>query len=177
MATARRAAGVSPGHGEPDACPSDEQIALLRQWDALQAGMRRFNELVLEDVHRATGLAPSSFQVLWFLLTAPEQTAQMSLLSRTLGFSTAGTTKVADRLAEAGLVERRPHAVDRRVTLARLTAQGRAAATRAALTLADTLQERLVASLGQESLEALAAQVSRIDPEPFESYAVPKHPQ
>ncbi|GAA3756827.1 MarR family winged helix-turn-helix transcriptional regulator [Streptomyces tremellae] len=164
MAAAREAGAVVADGGGAALCPSDGQIALLRQWDGIQSGLRRLSERVLDDVQRATGLAPSSFQVLWFLLTAPEQTAQMSQLSRTLGFTTAGTTKVADRLCEAGLMERRPHAADRRVTLACLTPAGRATATKASLTLADALQERVLSLLGPGGLEALAASVARVDP-------------
>ena len=48
----------------------------------------------------------------------------MSQLSAVLGFSTAGTTKVADRLAEAGMIERGPSAADRRVILVTLTEHG-----------------------------------------------------
>ncbi|WP_328296462.1 MarR family transcriptional regulator [Streptomyces sp. NBC_00435] len=163
---AAKAAGDSPkGEESAAACPSDGQVALLRQWDSLQSGLRRLSERVLKDVDHATGLAPSSFQVLWFLLTAPGQAAPMSELSRTLGFTTAGTTKVADRLCEAGLMERLPHPTDRRVTLAALTPQGRATATRAALTLADALQERISTTLGLDGLKALADFATRIDPE------------
>ncbi|WP_078876900.1 MarR family transcriptional regulator [Streptomyces sp. 150FB] len=169
---ASQEAGCAPAEdGGAGVCPSDEQIALLRQWDSLRSGVRRLSEQVLEDVHQATGLAPSSFQVLWFLLTAPEQTAQMSELSRTLGFTTAGTTKVADRLCEAGLMERRPQPTDRRVILAGLTPQGRTTATKAALTLADALHERVVASLGLGGLGALAEFATLVDPEPSQHQA------
>ncbi|MFE9253176.1 MarR family winged helix-turn-helix transcriptional regulator [Streptomyces sp. NPDC007088] len=165
MAGSARAKAAPAGQDEAASCPSEEQVELLRQWDGVQSGLRRLNEQVLEDVHRATGLAPSSFQVLWFLLNAPEKSAPMGQLSRTLGFTTAGTTKVADRLSEAGLMERRPHAVDRRVTLACLTGRGRATATKAALTLADALQERVAGPLGPGGLGVLAEHVTRVDPE------------
>ncbi|MGW6746145.1 MarR family winged helix-turn-helix transcriptional regulator [Streptomyces sp. NPDC055025] len=162
---ANAAEGASAEGDGAGVCPSDEQVALLRQWDSLQSGLRRLSEQVLKDVHHSTGLAPSSFQVLWFLLLAPGQAAPMSELSRTLGFTTAGTTKVADRLCEAGLMERRPHPTDRRVTRAALTPQGRTTATKAALTLADALQERVITTLGLDGLESLADFATLIDPE------------
>ncbi|WP_063775789.1 MarR family winged helix-turn-helix transcriptional regulator [Streptomyces odonnellii] len=162
---ANAAGGASAEGDDAGVCPSDEQVALLRQWDSLQSGLRRLSEQVLKDVHHSTGLAPSSFQVLWFLLLAPGQAAPMSELSRTLGFTTAGTTKVADRLCEAGLMERRPHPTDRRVTRAALTPQGRTTATKAALTLADALQERVITAMGLDGLQTLADFATRVDPE------------
>jgi DNA-binding MarR family transcriptional regulator len=45
--------------------------------------------------------------------------------------SSGGITKRLDRLAEAGLIERRPDPADRRGTLVRLTRKGRSAIDRA----------------------------------------------
>jgi DNA-binding MarR family transcriptional regulator len=90
----------------------------------------------------------------------------MNQLSDTLNFTTAGTTNVADRLASAGLLERRPAPADRRVTLAVLTDKGRQTATTAALILADTLQERVIAPLGTDALAKLADTVGSLAPGP-----------
>jgi DNA-binding MarR family transcriptional regulator len=122
---------------------------------------------LLRDVETETGLAPSSFQVLWFLLTTPGHAAPMNQLANTLNFSTtAGTTNVADRLAGAGLLERRPAPADRRVTLAVLTDKGQQTATAATLTLADMLQERVIAPLGTDALAKLADTVGSLAPGP-----------
>ncbi|MER7789549.1 MarR family transcriptional regulator [Streptomyces sp. NPDC097640] len=147
-------------------CPTPEDLALLEQWDVLQSGMRRLTDQLLDDVETTTDLAPSSFRALWFLLTAPEHAAPMNQLAATLGFTTAGTTKVADRLAEAGLLERHPSPCDRRVTLARLTEPGLAAAVTAALTLADALRKRVVGPLGAQSFASLVDGVGTVDPTP-----------
>jgi DNA-binding MarR family transcriptional regulator len=137
-------------------CPTPHELALLQQWNDLQSGFRRLTDQLLCDVLNITGLAPSSFQVLWFLLTIPGQSAPMNQLAETLGFTTAGTTKVADRLTEAGLLERRPQQADRRVILAALTENGRQTATTAARTFARALQERVVGPLGEEQFTSLA---------------------
>jgi DNA-binding MarR family transcriptional regulator len=137
-------------------CPTPQELALLRQWNALQSGFRRLTDQLLCDVGNSTGLAPSSFQVLWFLLTTPGLSAPMNQLTETLGFTTAGTTKVADRLAEAGLLERRPQPTDRRVILAALTEDGRQIAITAARTFAQALQERVIGPLGEEKFASLA---------------------
>jgi DNA-binding MarR family transcriptional regulator len=149
-----------------DSCPSPQQLALLEQWNALQSSFRRLTDQLLRDVETETGLGPSSFQVLWFLLTTPGHSAPMNQLANTLNFTTAGTTNVADRLAGAGLLERRPAPADRRVTLAVLTDKGQQAATTAALTLADTLQARVIAPLGPDALAKLVDTVCSLAPDP-----------
>jgi DNA-binding MarR family transcriptional regulator len=137
-------------------CPTPQELALLRQWNALQSGLRRLTDQLWCDVADSTGLAPSSFQVLWFLLTTPGRSAPMNQLTETLGFTTAGTTKVADRLAEAGLLERRPQPTDRRVILAALTDHGHQIAVTAARTFAQALQEHVIGPLGEETFASLA---------------------
>jgi DNA-binding MarR family transcriptional regulator len=157
--------GTGPLNGT-DACPSAADIALLKQWDILQSGFRRFTDQLLADVEARAAVPPSSFQVLWFLLTVPGRTARMHELAQTLGFSTAGTTKVADRLADAGLIERCSSPADRRVILATLTGPGIEVATTAALALADALRARVVGPLGAGHLESLSAAVGSLDPHP-----------
>jgi DNA-binding MarR family transcriptional regulator len=90
----------------------------------------------------------------------------MNQLANTLNFTTAGTTNLADRLVDAGLLERRPLPADRRVTLAVLTEKGQQTATTAARTLADTLQERVIAPLGPDALAKLAHTVGSLAPGP-----------
>jgi DNA-binding MarR family transcriptional regulator len=67
-------------------------------------------------------------------------------LMRATMLSSGGMTKRLDRLAKAGLVERRPDPGDRRGTLVRLTPRGREAID-AALESHLTAEERLLASL------------------------------
>lgn len=151
---------------EPGSCPTPQQLALLAQWNALQSSFRRLTDHLLCDVEAETGLAPSSFHVLWFLLTVPGHAAPMNQLTTTLNFTTAGTTSLVDRLAGAGLVERRAAPADRRVTLAGLTDQGRQTATVAARRFADALQERVIGPLGPGALANLADTVGSLAPGP-----------
>jgi DNA-binding MarR family transcriptional regulator len=145
-------------------CPTPQELALLEQWNALQLGFRRLTDQLSCDLGNSTGLAPSSFQVLWFLLTTPGRCAPMNQLTQTLGFTTAGTTKVADRLAEAGLLERRPQPTDRRVTLAALTDDGHQIAITAARTFAQALQERVIGPLSEERFASLADAIGGLHP-------------
>lgn len=148
-----------------EGCPSSEDLALLQQWNQLHGAFRRLNGRLLDDVEASSGVSPSAFQALWYLVGSPEHTAKMSQLSAILGFSTAGTTKVADRLAEAGLIERSPSVADRRVILVTLTARGLEVAGAAIHTFLGALRERAVEPLGEGGFAALVRSVAGLDPE------------
>lgn len=137
----------------PDADASDED--LLRAWFQLYSGMQNVTAALLAAVEHSGGLTGPEFHVLFHLRSQPERSSQMSCLSRLLGFSTAGTTKLVDRLAAMSLIERRTSPSDRRVILAELTEAGEQAATRAAGILADTLRDRVLGRLGEQRVTAL----------------------
>jgi DNA-binding MarR family transcriptional regulator len=147
-------------HPGPDA----DELALLTRWHALHTGVRRLTDDMLAVVEAEQELAPSSFQALMFLAAAPGRTAPMNQLSAALGFSTAGTTKLVDRLEGAGLVERRPCAADRRVVHTALTPAGTGAVRAAAALLARTLRARVVEPLGEDAFRCLADTVGSLDP-------------
>ena len=157
--------GTAPDAEREQACISSQDSALLCQWHRFHGAFRRLTDRLLDDVEAGTGLAPSAFQALGYLARGPECTTKMSQLSANLGFSTAGTTKVADRLAEAGLIERTPSAVDRRVILVTLTPRGRQVAAEAISTFLAALRERVVEPLGEDGFAALVESVSGLDPE------------
>jgi len=149
-------------------CPNDpedhRQLAVIMEWRSLQSGVERLTDSLYTEVELRNGLAPSSFQALLFLMTVPGQAAPMNQLSQALGFSTAGTTKVVDRLADAGLVERRPSGSDRRVTFTALTAEGAERALAASRSLAEALRTRVVEPLGEGVFTSLVAAVRSLDP-------------
>jgi len=86
----------------------------------------------LADTALAGRLADHGLQPGWFDLLAPLRRAgepyelNPTQLMRATMLSSGGVTKRLDRLAEAGLVERRPDPSDRRGTLVRLTPKGKA---------------------------------------------------
>jgi DNA-binding MarR family transcriptional regulator len=95
----------------------------------------------------AIGLQPGWSDILAALRRAgpPSELNPTQLMRATL-LTSGGTTKRLDRLAEAGLVERRPDPNDRRGILVRLTRKGRALIDRAMpIHLAN--QDRLLAGL------------------------------
>lgn len=81
----------------------------------------------LDDTHARSGLAGESFDVLASLRRSgrPYQLSPTQLYREMMLTSGAMTNRI-DRLEEAGLVSRRPDPQDRRGTLVRLTAKGKA---------------------------------------------------
>jgi DNA-binding MarR family transcriptional regulator len=86
----------------------------------------------LADATLSEGLVQHGLQSGWFDLLAamrragrPYELTPTELMHATM-LSSGGITKRLDRLAEAGLLERRPDPSDRRGTLVRLTRSGKA---------------------------------------------------
>jgi len=129
-----------------EAQPLDHIDRILEQWrverpdlDVAALGTlgRLFRAALLADMELAKGLAGFGLQRGWFDLLAalrragePCQLNPTELMRATL-LSSGGVTKRLDRLAEAGLVRRRPDPNDRRGTLVRLTRKGKAVIDRA----------------------------------------------
>ena len=144
---------------------STETAGLLQQWTAAQTGFHRLTVRLAEEVTRRTGLPASSVQVLLLLLQSPPWHSEpMTLLARHLEFSTAGNTKVTDRHAGAGLIERSPCQNDRRVVRATLTPAGLEAAHQAAGILVEAVRREVVGKLGEDDFGRLTALAAAVDP-------------
>ncbi len=118
----------------------DHIDVILAQWrrerpdlDTHALGLlgRLFRSAHLADAALAEGLRGHDLQSGWFdLLAALRRTGNPyelnpTQLMRATMLSSGGMTKRLDRLAEAGLIERRPDPHDRRGTLVRLTRHGK----------------------------------------------------
>ena len=121
---------------------------------------RLLRTATLADAALADGLREHELQAGWFELLAALRRAgrqyelnPTQLMSATM-LSSGGMTKRLDRLAEAGLLERRPDSADRRGVLVRLTPRGKAVIDKA---LDDHVanEERLLRSLGASDRRTL----------------------
>lgn len=120
--------------------PEDHVERLLEQWrrerpdvDVTALGLvgRLFRVTQLADRALEEGLATHDLQPGWFDVLAALRRAggpyelSPGRLMRALMLSSAGMTKRLDRMAAAGLVERRPDPGDRRGVLVRLRPRGK----------------------------------------------------
>ena len=126
--------------------PSDHVDEILAQWRYERPDLnvaplgpvgRLFRVSQLADAELAKKLAGHGLQPGWFDLLAalrragPPYELNPTHLMQTTLLSSGGMTKRLDRLAEAGLVERRDDPTDRRGTRVRLTRPGKAVIDRA----------------------------------------------
>ena len=103
------------------------------------------------------------FSVLHLLLNSVEHRLPMTSLARELSITTGGFTKLADRMAREGLIDRRGSSGDRRVVYATLTADGLLSAQKCEAQYREGLREHVADALTPSLLAALiegAAQLS-----------------
>jgi DNA-binding MarR family transcriptional regulator len=147
----------------------DHIDAILAQWrrerpdlDVRPLGVlgRLFRVAQLADSALSQGVSQYGLQPGWFDLLAALRRAgspyelNPTELTRATMLSSGGMTKRLDRMAEAGLVERRPDPSDRRGTLVGLTKKGRSVVDEAiAAHLAN--EERVLQSLSPADRRAL----------------------
>jgi len=124
----------------------DLNVRALGLFGRLFRAVQLANAPLTQDLARH-GLQPGWFDLLAALRRAgaPYELNPTQLMHTTM-LSSGGMTKRLDRMAEAGLVERRPDPTDRRGTLVRLTRRGKPVIDRAIETHVAN-EERLLRSL------------------------------
>jgi DNA-binding MarR family transcriptional regulator len=140
--------------------PSSEE--LVESWTTIVLAYTHLSRVLTAKVEQATGMPGRSFDVLVRLLRAGDQPVSLTKLTRTISFSSGGFTKLADRLEQAGLIQRQPSPTDRRVTNAVLTPAGRAQAEKALAVFVTELRELVVPRLGADGLGVLAGYMERL---------------
>lgn len=108
------------------------------------------------------GISLPYFSVLTLLLDADEHRLPMSRIARDLSMTSGGFTKLADRMARDGLIDRRGSSGDRRVVFAALTDDGLALAQKADGAYRAFLRDEVLGVVSLNDLSALAAIASRL---------------
>lgn len=129
---------------------SDDDLA--SQWREIQSSTARLHRLLEADLE-AAGVPAQWYPALELLLRAPENRLPMSTLARELTMTSGGFSKLADRMAADGLIDRRGTTDDRRVVHATLTDVGLELAGKAHSVYVTALRRRL----GAEDAHALGA--------------------
>jgi len=128
---------------------------VAQTWDLVLEGVSATQQRLLAKIER-DGLPGQWFDVLRLLLTAEGHRQPMSALAKHLQMTAGGFTKLADRMARDGLIDRRNSSADRRVVYAALTSKGVKLAKDSATLYRAALAEHLVGVLPARSLAQLA---------------------
>lgn len=97
--------------------------AVLR-WGLVMETTALVNSALGREMETEAGISLRWFEVLLRLARAPHAQMRMTDLATAVSFTSGGFTRLADRLAEADLIERRSCPTDRRGALAVLTTHG-----------------------------------------------------
>jgi DNA-binding MarR family transcriptional regulator len=143
------------------ACPSgDERVKLFALLLETNARMSRTLSVQLEE---GCELPLPWFEVLVQLRQAPEGRLKMNQIADAIVHSTGGTTRLIDRLEEAGFVERQLCPSDRRAIHVAITERGNAKLDRAFDVHLAYLEQNLTARLSGEERATLASLLTKLN--------------
>jgi DNA-binding MarR family transcriptional regulator len=98
----------------------DEELV----WHSLMRLVFTLRRAVDEDLQRSCGLSSTEYSVLMHLSESPDRQLRMCDLAERTSLSPSRISRIVDRMARGGLVERRPGSGDGRNTFAALTRTG-----------------------------------------------------
>jgi DNA-binding MarR family transcriptional regulator len=134
----------------------------VSQWGLVIEGFHITNTKLHKAIVEAFSLDAAESETLLRLTRSPDSKMPMAALARETAFSTGGFTKIADRLARRGLVERKPCADDRRVVFLTLTGSGSELADRLQLFVAGIVQEIYIDVLGANKATMVAEALAEL---------------
>ncbi len=140
----------------PSADGPDDDLAA--SWDLIRDGVAATQRRILAEIEK-DGLPGQWFEVLRLLLGTSEHRMAMSALARDLAMTAGGFTKLADRMAREGLIDRRNSSGDRRIVYATLTPKGLRQAKSSAALYQAGLREHVLGVLSPSRLTELTAAV------------------
>ena len=144
-----------------DADPDDTSAA--DDWVLVARVVAAAQRRALDKIE-ASGLPSQDFAALQLLLRSPNHRLSMSRIARDLSMTTGGLTKLVDRLASTGLIDRRGTSTDRRRRFAGLTPAGLDLARQAAADYQAAVCTYIVNVIGTEQLAAIADTLRPLDP-------------
>jgi DNA-binding MarR family transcriptional regulator len=129
---------------------------LIRAWTALGRGVSAAQHSLSVRAEQA-GISAPFVPVLLLLLEADDHRMPMSRIAKDLAMTSGGFTKLADRMARDGLIDRRGSSGDRRVVFAALTDKGEAVGRQAGDIYAEFLREAVLVAVSDAELRSMAA--------------------
>lgn len=134
----------------------------LRAWRGLLRAHAALTKALGADLEREHGLPLTSYEVLMNLHDAPGRRMRMSELACCVILSRSGLTRLVDRLAREGLLEREACDDDARGAFAVLTDEGCARVEAARRTHLAGVRSRFLQRLSADEQEALGAVWERV---------------
>lgn len=131
---------------------SDDE--LVTHWDLVLSATSTAHRRVLRRIEDS-GVPGPWFAVLHRLLRADDNRLPMSRLAKDLSITSGGFTKLADRMAREGLIDRRGSSGDRRVVYATLTPTGLEMAKRLVADYQSAVREHVGAVLTTAQFDGL----------------------
>ncbi len=138
---------------------SNEDLVAL--WQNVSSGVTAVERRIDQRLNDA-GVPAQWFGVLRILHAAEGHQLPMNALAREASMTSGGFTKMADRMAREGLIDRRGSAHDRRVVNATLTEEGLRVATHALGVYLDALRDCVLGTVSVDGLTSVAATLSRL---------------
>ena len=129
----------------------------LGAWRGLLRAHAEITRELDADLTSEHGLSLSSYEVLLYLADAPEGRLRMSELAESVLLSRSGLTRLVDRLAREGLIERVRCDADARGWFAQVTPAGRELFASARSTHLDGVRARFLERYSRAELRQLAA--------------------
>lgn len=143
------------------ACPSgDERVVLFGL--LLETNARLSKSLGVE-LEATCGLPLAWFEVLLQLRKSPEGRLKMNQIADAIVHSSGGTTRLIDRIEEAGYVDRQHCPSDRRAIHVAISAKGNAKLDEALNVHLDYLEDNLTARLSTTERETLTALLKKLN--------------
>lgn len=132
-------------------------------WQALLAAHARITERLDRDLNSQVDMGLAEFEVLDHLSRADNLTIRMNELAALVRLSPSGLTRRFDTLVRRGLVVRETCDADRRGINARLTSQGLARHSEAAVVHRRGVEQYVTANLDPHELECVTDALARLD--------------
>ncbi|MDE3064298.1 MAG: MarR family transcriptional regulator [Acidobacteriota bacterium] len=143
------------------ACPSGDEKVLL--FGLLLETNARLSRRLGAELESSCELPLPWFEVLLQLRRAPEGRLKMTQVADAIVHSTGGTTRLVDRLEEAGLVRRRSCPSDRRAIHVEITPEGNARLDAALAVHVRYLDQALAGRLDGAERAALASLLTKLN--------------
>ncbi|MCB0196650.1 MAG: MarR family transcriptional regulator [Anaerolineae bacterium] len=145
------------GIDDPNRC--NEQVA---PWHKLLRVHSRVLSALADDMEAEQNMPLTWYYVLFHLGNDCGDKLRLQDLAEAVHLSQSGLTRLLDRMAEAGLVERRPCAKDRRGAYAIITPVGKGKLEVATRTYLRGIVEHFMRHLAEEDVEALLTAFNKV---------------